>query len=459
MFPEEFIRRIKTQQYIDDQLLLASLQEPSPASIRLNSHKWKRIPSGSVQVPWCGEGWYLMVRPSFTLDPLFHAGCYYPQEASGMFTGEVFSQVTPGMENLKVLDLCAAPGGKSTHLSGLIGNNGFLVANEVIKQRAKILADNITRWGLGNTLVTNNDPSEFSGLRGYFDVILVDAPCSGEGMFRDQVAINEWSVSNTLLCAERQKRILLDAWPSLKEGGVLIYSTCTFNPSENEEQVRWLIDTKRAESVTVCTDTFNGITEIEYERIRGYGFYPGKITGDGFFISVIKKLEKEEPADYIKNKTRINLDLKGDRVKVKEWLQTSPAAVLNEENKLFSVPVPAGDYSMLAAHLNIIKRGTEIFTQKNMDIIPSHDLVLSTSILPDVLPSYELTLAESLKFLRKDQFTSGTFANGWGIVKYMGVNLGLIKNIGSRINNYFPVEWRIRMSPDSEKIKNIIRWI
>jgi len=262
-----------------------------------------------------------------------------------------------------------------------------------------------------------------------------------------------------LLCAERQKRILLDVWPSLKEYGVLIYSTCTFNPSENEEQVKWLLDTKRAESVPLSTDTFNGITEIEYAGMRGYGFYPGKIMGDGFFISVIKKLESEKPAGYVKSKTKLNLDLKGDRAKVNAWLKADPVTVLNDNNKLFSVPVPASEYSLLAAHLNIIKCGTEIFTEKNRDIIPSHDLVLSHAISPDVLPTYELTLTDSLMFLRKDQFASGTFSEGWGIIKYMGVNLGLIKNIGSRINNYFPVDWRIRMSPDRGKMKNIITWI
>lgn len=459
MFPEEFIRRIRTQQYIDNELLLSSLEESSPISIRINKSKWNRIPSESVQVPWCSEGWYLRQRPSFTLDPLFHAGCYYPQEASGMFTGELFRQLTAGMENLKVLDLCAAPGGKSTHLSSLIGNNGFLVANEVIKSRAGILSDNITRWGIGNTIVTSNDPSVFRKIKGYFDLILVDAPCSGEGMFRDQVAVKEWSVPNTILCAERQKRILLDVWPCLKEGGLLIYSTCTFNPAENEEQVRWLLDTRRAESLTVNTQDVQGITEIEKGGIKGYGFYPGKIHGEGFFISAIKKLDYDAPDGFVKNRTRLTFDLREDIKKVKEWLKNSPETLLNDNNKLYSVPVPASEYAMLADHLNIIKKGTEIFTVKNRDIIPSHELVLSDSISPDILPAYELSITDSLNFLRKDQIASGSFTDGWAIIKYSGVNLGIIKNIGSRINNYFPVDWRIRMAPDPDKIKNIISWI
>ena len=459
MFPEEFIRRIKTQQYIDDELLLRSLAEPSPVSIRINSIKWGKIPAGSDRVPWCNEGWYLKQRPSFTFDPLFHAGCYYPQEASGMFTGEVFRQVTSGSSGLKVLDLCGAPGGKSTHISSLLGNNGFIVANEVIKSRARILADNITRWGIGNTMVTCNDPSAFSTIFGYFDVILVDAPCSGEGMFRDRIAVNEWSVSNTVLCAERQKRILLDAWPALREGGILIYSTCTFNPAENEEQVKWLMDTRQAESVTIDTGLYDGIKEIEYYGIKGYGFYPGLIRGEGFFISAIKKIDNEDSAGSGKNKTRFIFNLKEDRKKVAGWLKHEPGTILRDENTVYTIPVTAEEYEVLCNQLNIIKKGTELFTEKNRDIIPSHELVISELFSGNIIPSIELPLSGAINFLRKEQLKDIPIPVGWAVVKYLGINIGLIKNIGARINNYFPVEWRIRMNPERDKTKEIISWI
>jgi len=242
MFPDSFIQRISGQKYIDSQALLKALEEPSPVSIRINPSKWDGIPADAEPVPWSSNGFYLKNRPSYTLDPLFHSGCYYPQEASGMFLEQVIRQTTDLAGDLRVLDLCAAPGGKSILLSDLIGPDNLLVANEAIRARAGILAETLTKWGSGNTLVTQNDPAAFGRLPGYFDVIVVDAPCSGEGMFRSEIALKEWSVSNALHCSERQKRILMDVWPALKENGILVYSTCTFNPGENEENIKWFID-------------------------------------------------------------------------------------------------------------------------------------------------------------------------------------------------------------------------
>ena len=251
MIPEEFIKRIRIQNIYNSEALLKSLEEPSPVSIRINPSKWNKRPAGSEPVPWCDKGFYLRSRPSYTLDPLFHSGCYYPQEASGMFLEEVIRQTDGLPENSRVLDLCAAPGGKSTHLSGIIGPGSLLISNDAIRQRSLILEETLTKWGSGNILVTQNDPSAFGRLPGYFDIIVVDAPCSGEGMFRSDIARTEWSVENTLHCAERQKRILMDVWPSLKENGVLVYSTCTFNPGENEENLKWLLEKKEAEIIRI----------------------------------------------------------------------------------------------------------------------------------------------------------------------------------------------------------------
>lgn len=289
MYPESFIRRISTQEYIDAGELLDSLQQASPSSIRINLSKWNKWPLDSERVPWCSSGFYLKTRPSFTLDPLFHSGCYYPQEASGMFIEQVFRQIVNTDRYIRVLDLCGAPGGKSIHLSSMIGPGGLLVSNEVIRSRAAVLAENIAKWGAGNTIVTQNDPSVFTGLHGFFDVILIDAPCSGEGMFRDAVAINEWSEENTFHCSDRQKRILADVWPALDENGILIYSTCTFNPGENEENIKWLETSHQAESLELDLSEFPEITKIDFQGINGYGFYPGRIKGEGFFVSVIKK--------------------------------------------------------------------------------------------------------------------------------------------------------------------------
>ena len=255
MFPEAFRQRIRKQEYINADELLHGLACPSPVTVRINRKKWNKIPENSDPVTWCRDGFYLEKRPSFTLDPLFHAGCYYPREASGMFIGEVYRQTIGEARDLRILDLCGAPGGKATHLSTLIGDSGYLVANEVIRSRASVLAENLTKWGLSNSIVTQNDPSAFSRLPGFFDMILADAPCSGEGMFRDQVAVDEWSEQNAALCSERQKRILADVWPALKNGGILIYSTCTFNPDENEKNIKWITEQEEALSRVIAVES------------------------------------------------------------------------------------------------------------------------------------------------------------------------------------------------------------
>jgi 16S rRNA C967 or C1407 C5-methylase (RsmB/RsmF family) len=294
MFPPDFIKRIRAQSYIDADSLLEALGEPSPVSVSINPRKWKRSPADAERVPWCETGYYLKSRPSFTLDPLFHAGCYYPREASGMFLEQVFRQLVPDTENLRVLDLCGAPGGKSTQISDLTGAGSVLVSNEVIRHRASILAETVTKWGNPGVMVTQNDPAVFGRLKGYFDIIVIDAPCSGEGMFRDPVAVGEWNPANASHCAERQKRIIMDVWPALKENGLLIYSTCTFNPAENEENVLWLVENTGSNSLRMDISDFDGIKEIEYKGITGYGFYPGEVKGEGFFISAVRKTGPEE---------------------------------------------------------------------------------------------------------------------------------------------------------------------
>src|SRR6185295_2766131 len=195
----------------------------------------------TTHVPWSQYGYYLSQRPSFTFDPLFHAGCYYVQEASSMFLEQALKQTVDLSRSLKVLDLAAAPGGKSTHIQSLISKDSLLVSNEVIRSRSNILKDNIIKWGGDNVVVTNNDPKQFGKLENYFDGIVVDAPCSGSGLFRrDEQAIGEWSENNVQLCSQRQQRILADVWPALKKEGVLIYSTCSYSKEEDEEIVGWM---------------------------------------------------------------------------------------------------------------------------------------------------------------------------------------------------------------------------
>jgi 16S rRNA C967 or C1407 C5-methylase (RsmB/RsmF family)/NOL1/NOP2/fmu family ribosome biogenesis protein len=457
MLPEGFKKRISYQKYIDQEALLKALAEPSPVSIRVNPSKWNKIPSDSVPVPWSKNGYYLKTRPSYTLDPLFHSGCYYPQEASSMFLEKVVMQVTGSLKNYCVLDLCGAPGGKSTHLSELIGPDNLLVANDVIRARSVILSETLTKWGASNAIVTQNDPSAFGRLQGYFDIILVDAPCSGEGMFRSDVAVNEWSVENAAHCSERQKRILMDVWPSLKENGILIYSTCTFNPGENEENIKWLIDKQEAECVRISLDGSTGVTEIDYHGIYGYGFYPDRIRGEGFFISAIRKTGKQE-----KNHVKIHLmselkPAKPDIEVVTRWTVFPKERILKWGDEVSAVPCDMNNYVYLFQNLKVVKPGTRIFTVRKSNFLPSHELVLSGKLKKEAFPGEEILLPEAISYLRRDTILIKNGLKGWNVVTYRGVNLGFINNLGNRVNNYFPVEWRIRLDSSAlAKVKAIL---
>jgi 16S rRNA C967 or C1407 C5-methylase (RsmB/RsmF family)/NOL1/NOP2/fmu family ribosome biogenesis protein len=458
MLPDGFVKRIRTQDYINSEALLKALDEPSPVSIRINSSKWQITPAGADPVPWCSTGWYLQSRPSYTLDPLFHSGCYYPQEASGMFLEQVFRQVAGNGVKLRVLDLCGAPGGKSTHLSSMIGRNGFLVANEVIRSRASILAENITRWGIPNTMVTQSDPAAFTGLKGFFDVILVDAPCSGEGMFRDPVARSEWSEENARLCSERQKRILMDVWPALREDGILIYSTCTFNPAENEDNVKWLIGMVDASTVHLNVDIFQGICEIDSDGVKCYGFYPDKIKGEGLFFSVIRKNGTPETGRKTfrySNQLRVTRD---DLASAGRMTNFTADCLIRNGDDVTALPWSISETGILLQNLRVIKAGIKIFTLKKKDHLPSHELALSAGLKDGAFPYVELAHEQAIAYLKRGNPEIRTAPSGWFLIGHKGINLGFANNIGSRINNYFPVEWRIRMNIPENSEMEILNW-
>jgi 16S rRNA C967 or C1407 C5-methylase (RsmB/RsmF family)/NOL1/NOP2/fmu family ribosome biogenesis protein len=458
MFPERFIERIKLQPYFDAGNLLKALEAPSPVSIRINPGKINLVPAHAERVKWCKNGYYLDFRPLFTLDPFFHGGAYYPQEASGMFLEEIFNQLDIPALQPKILDLCGAPGGKSTHISSLIGSRGTLVSNEVIRSRALILKENLTRWGSFNTIITQNDPSDFSRLKGFFDVILIDAPCSGEGMFRDQVARNEWSELNAAYCSQRQKRILSDIWPSLGKDGFLIYSTCTFNPAENEHNVKWLTEKLNAESIRLKITDFPGINEIEYKGIMGYGFYPGEIMGEGLFFSVLRKNER---TDNFRAKFSGRQDIKpGTRVveKASLWTEFKSEDLMLFGDSLAAISDKNVYLHLLAQKLKIIKAGTDIFTLKNKTYVPSHELALSLMLKKNAFPSVELDFQQALQYLKRSVLKFENMPEGWFLVNYKGIELGFVNNIGKRTNNYYPVGWRIRMDIPAAGSHQKIKW-
>ena len=272
--------RLRPEAQKRDRELEKALETKPPTSVRVND-KIAYQPS-SENVAWCKSGYYLDERPLFTADPLFHAGVYYVQEASSMFLEQAVKQYFPMADT--VLDLCAAPGGKSTLLSQTLAESSLLVSNEIIRSRAYILAENLIKWGNPNVVVTNNEPKDFAILGGFFDAIVIDAPCSGEGMFRkDAGAVEEWSEYNVTLCAARQTEIVSSVWDALKTDGILVYSTCTFNREENEENVQWICNELGAEVLSIDLQGNSDITKSDF----GYRFYPHKTKGEGFFISVL----------------------------------------------------------------------------------------------------------------------------------------------------------------------------
>jgi 16S rRNA C967 or C1407 C5-methylase (RsmB/RsmF family)/NOL1/NOP2/fmu family ribosome biogenesis protein len=422
-------------------------EEPSPVSIRFNPKK-QFHPTDLSPIPWTSAGYYLKERPSFTLDPALHGGAYYVQEASSMFLEQALKQAIDLTQPLRVLDLCAAPGGKSTHLLSLLNKKSLLVSNEVIRSRASILSENIQKWGHPNVVVTNNDPDNFKRLKGFFDVIVVDAPCSGEGLFRkDHEAMNEWSPENANLCSQRQQRILADVWPALKEGGLLIYCTCTFNEEENENNLlRWSKE-HPVEFVDLALDASWGIETIKKENVIGYQCYPHRVKGEGFFISAFKKKEEENPSSI---STKQNFQRAGKKTveKIQDWFgNTADYSFLVQDDLLIMIPERQyQEIEFISHYLKVVTKGTAIAAIKHEKLVPEHALALSIDLNKAAFKEIALDLPQALAYLRKENLVVGEGERGFALVSYQGVPLGWVNLLGNRLNNNYPSNWRIRMS-------------
>lgn len=450
MLPTDFIENLHDQlSPLEVQQLCQALQSTPVTSIRLNDKiDCLTFECDTDEVPWHEDGYYLSERPPFTLDPLFHAGCYYVQEASSMFVECVLQQYL-SRESV-VLDLCAAPGGKSTLISQYLGSAGLLVSNEVVRQRVFILSENIQKWGNGNTVVTHNQSADF-GMRlpGVFDCILVDAPCSGEGMFRkDEGAIQEWSESNVEVCAERQRKILSDVWDALRPGGILIYSTCTFNAQENENNAQWIADTLGADLLPVDIHPSWGIVEGK----PGYHFYPHKTRGEGFYLCALRKhgagnLDmvrplakrlpkfKPQPAQSVEHKEIIN-----------SWLKNPADWVLRQQDRfVVSYPAKYKDLiDILSKQFICISTGFGICELRGKYPVPQHALAMAKALKKDAFPHAELSLEQALSYLRTEALVLDNVPSGVVMVTYENVPLGFVKNVGNHCNNLYPKEWRIR---------------
>src|SRR5688572_1506446 len=438
--PQELMSSLESVKGFDKEAFInVHESEGRVTSIRMNPFKKSEIVNLKSKIPWTYYGHYLETRPSFTFDPLFHAGCYYVQEASSMFLEQALKQTVDLSQPLKILDLCAAPGGKSTHLLSLISKESLLVSNEVIRSRANILTDNIVKWGCSNVIVTNNDPRDFQRLGNYFDVIVVDAPCSGSGLFRrDLEAIDEWSEQNVALCSQRQQRILADVLPALKNGGVLIYSTCSYSKQEDELICEWLKDELKIKNEELIISPDWNIVQSE----GGYRFWPDKVKGEGFFIACFRKNGDNEEELYLRK-------IKQEKFSVKEMeilnrnVNTEGLTFLRHEEIIYTVPEKLlDDVNFVSSKLRVVNCGMRIGEIIKDKLIPDHALALS-NIVSDKIQKLELDHEQAIQYLKKKELKLEADKKGWTVVTHQGHNLGWINILPNRINNYYPKELRI----------------
>lgn len=440
--PEDFVKQAKELFGNSYEAYTNAINSEVVNSIRINDKLTLNLDFEKVK--WCDTGYYLSERPYFTLDPFLHAGAYYVQEASSMFLEQFLKKYVSA--DAVALDMCAAPGGKSSLMSQYLLNGGLLISNDIVRNRAAVLTENSIKWGNDNCLITNNAPSAFEQYEGFFDAILVDAPCSGEGMFRkDDTAITEWSLQNVQLCAARQKEILKSAWVALKEGGVLIYSTCTYNAYENEDNVKWLLDSYDAEMLPVTIDAEWGVSETPF----GYHFYPHKTKGEGLFMAAVRKLSATSEAKFKKISTQQNSGRKPSL----ECLQNlCDYQLLFHRNLWYALPKKHEfKIKQLLQNLNVIYLGIEMYEQKRNDFIPQESLALSKYLNKEAVVSVDLSLEEALRYLRSETIAIDA-PKGFCVVTYCGLPLGWVKNIGNRCNNLYPNNWRIRMEIPTDNL-------
>ena len=442
ILPEAFLQSLADVPGFDRGAFVECHQANAPiTSVRLNPDKqitqhenWQ-----TKEVPWCSEGRYLATRPSFTQDPFLHGGGYYVQEASSMFIWHILSQIFKRTDSLQILDACAAPGGKSTLLASYF-QEALLVANEVIKSRAGILVENLVKWGSPNTVVTNNDPTHFKQLPGFFDLMLVDAPCSGSGLFRkDPAALDEWSAEAVMLCSRRQQRILADVLPALKEGGILLYATCSYSVEEDEAITKWLMEEMQMEAVPISVPEAWGIVATDIPG--AFRFFPNRLAGEGFYISVLRKQQAVQE-DYYKENALLQPNKNSAQLFREKFHLSENTFVFLQGNLVRSIPsVHWKAVQQLAAALYIKKAGVELGEEKGKDIIPSHEWAMQYD-LKEGWPVINLNLSEALAYLGRQPLTLEA-ANGWNLVSYQGCILGWVKIIQHRLNNYYPTHWRI----------------
>ncbi len=474
-FPTDFTAMLRhTFGATESEALLTALSKPAITSVRLNRLKVNAattpphgLPLGG-EVPWCRDGYYLKQRPSFIDDPLLHQGGYYVQEAASMFLSAVIRQYVSKPSFM--LDLCAAPGGKATLATTALPEGSLLIANEPVHRRANILLENIQKWGHPDCMVTQNMPDDFSSSRLMFDVILCDAPCSGEGMFRKEpVAIEQWSTAYVDECVARQRDILSHAWACLREGGLLIYSTCTLNTLENEGNIGWL---QRQYDATVLPvrvdDAWNISPSVAPDACRyAYRFLPHRTQGEGLFMAVLRKgdtMAADSNADInpllctqhaaaprrkLKGKTATKAFTDSEYTMLRSWIwQGDDFDLLPFDDTVVALRRQWMPMLQRARqHLHVLGAGIVLATRKGSTLVPHQALALSTQLQKQAFASCTVDSTQALRYLHAESLQlPGDTPRGFVLLLYNGVPLGFVKNLGNRANNLYPQHWRIRKS-------------
>ena len=427
---------------------LRALDEEPPVSIRTNPLKPADRAFRSVAaVPWCPGAFFLDGRPKFTADPLFHAGTYYVQEAASMFLWQVMRRYVT--RPVLMLDLCAAPGGKSTLARSILPRGSVLVSNEPVRPRAAVLAENMQKWGHPDVIVTSCYPDAFSRCDALFDVILADVPCSGEGMFRkDRDAVAGWNVRNVAECRNLQRRIIGDIWHSLRPGGLLIYSTCTYNTSENEENVAYIAGTLGADILPVDIDDAWGITGSLLEGFSApvCRFIPGCTQGEGLFMAVLRKHDDRTASHGGRRPRKKKLRRPTDAGVPRHWLKNADDFVFHVRDTVTAIPRSWNDiWETLDDSLDVIHAGIRLGRIKGRDIIPAQSLAMSVCLNGDAFTAVEIDRPTALAYLSRETVTlPHDSPRGNILLTYGSRPLGFVRNIGNRANNLYPSEWKIR---------------
>ena len=441
----DFIAQMRAILPDEADALLAAITSTEPSvAIRVNPLKAPADAAPALRrVPWCDAGRYLAEREPFTFDVDFQSGRYYVQDASSMFIHHVLRHLVK--EPVRYLDLCAAPGGKTTTAISALPQGSMVVANEIVNARARVLCENLQKWGAPRCVVTCNAPHHFGRLSHFFDVVAADVPCSGEGMMRkDEQARRQWSPALVKQCADLQRSIIADVWDALRPGGLLIYSTCTYNTLENEQMLAWMVHEYGAEPVAVPVPEQWHIHPAIEGNLPCYRFMPHRTEGEGLFMAVLRK--PEAPRKEVRLKKAKATKAKPLPVPKEVRCRLKDAdhfdfSVVNDE--VVAVPADMAPIMPAFTDLNVMHMGVNVGAIKGKNCVPSHSLALSSALNPAAFPTCEVDYLAAMAFLRGEALSLPQAPRGYVLLTYHSQPIGFVNNLGNRANNLYPKAWRV----------------